>query len=110
MGIAELASSPCSTLANSLTVQYTGAHPHMGGVGVSLEGPGGPYAFTLVPDGAATPDNQFGTATPSWWTLNSLPPCAYLHKLSEGVLLTTGDGVPDALVDYVAFCKAKPRI
>jgi hypothetical protein len=90
-------------------VQFTAAHPHLGGVGVRLEGPGGPYAFTLNPDGAATPDNQFGTADPDGWTFNSLPPCAYLLKLSVGVLLTTGDGVPDALVDYIAFCKGRSR-
>ncbi|WP_157592720.1 hypothetical protein [Solirubrobacter soli] len=110
IGIAELESTPCSTLANSLTVKYTAAHPHLGAVSVWLEGPGGPYAFTLVPDGAATPDNQFGTANPNGWTFTSLPPCAYLLKCSVGVLLTTGDSVPDALVDYIAFCKGKARI
>jgi hypothetical protein len=26
------------------------------------------------------------------------------------VLLTTGDAIPDALVDYIAFCKGKARI
>jgi hypothetical protein len=110
LGIAELAGSPCSALANSLTVQLTAAHPHLGAVGVSLEGSGGPYAFTITPDPGATADNLYGTAVPSGWTFATLPPCAYLLKLSVGVLLTTGDGVPDALVDYIAFCKAKPRI
>ena len=52
VGIAELAGAPCSTLANSLTVQFTAAHSNLGGVGVTLEGPGGPYAFTLNPDPA----------------------------------------------------------
>jgi hypothetical protein len=110
VGIAELATSPCSTLANSLTVQFTAGHPHLGAVGVTLEGPGGPYAFTLSLDAAATADNQFGTAVPDGWTFTTLPPCAYLLKLSVGVLLTTGDSVPDALVDYIAFCKGKTRI
>jgi hypothetical protein len=110
LGIAELATLPCSTLTDDLTVQFTAAHPHLGGIGLVLEGPGGPYAFTLNPDGAATPDNQFGTANPSGWTFASLPPCAYLLKLSVDVLLTTGDSTPSALVDYIAFCKAKPRL
>ena len=34
-----------------------------------------------------------------------LPRCAYLLKLSVTALLTTGDGFPDAVVDYIAFCK-----
>jgi hypothetical protein len=111
VGIAELAGSPCSTLANSLTVQFTAAHSNLGAVGVSLEGPGGPYAFTLNPAAGSDPaENLFGTADPDGWTFTSLPPCAYLLKLSVDVLLTTGDGVPSALVDYIAFCKAKTRI
>jgi hypothetical protein len=111
VGIAELAGSPCSTLANSLTVQFTAAHSNLGPVGVSLEGPGGPYAFTLNPAAGSDPaENLFGTADPAGWTFASLPPCAYLLKLSVDVLLTTGDGTPSALVDYIAFCKAKTRI
>ena len=110
VGIAELAGAPCSTLANSLTVQFTAAHSNLGGVGVTLEGPGGPYAFTLNPDPASDPaENLFGTADPDGWTFASLPPCAYLLKLSVGVLLTTGDSSPSPLVDYIAFCKGRGR-
>ena len=69
-----------------------------------------PTRSRSTPTRAATPDNQFGTADPDGWTFTSLPPCAYLLKLSVDVLLTTGDGTPSALVDYIAFCKAKPRI
>jgi hypothetical protein len=76
-----------------------------------MEGPGGPYAFDLNPAVAQNPGEAWhGTATPHGWTFASLPPCAYLLKLSVSVLLTTGDGVPDALVDYIAFCKGKVRI
>jgi hypothetical protein len=111
IGIAELASSPCSTLTDSLTVQFTAAHSNLGPVGVSLEGPGGPYPFTLNPAAGSDPaENLFGTADPDGWTFGSLPPCAYLLKLSVDVLLTTGDGEPSALEDYIAFCKAKTRI
>jgi len=110
VGIAELGGAPCSTLANSLTVQFTAAHSNLGGVGVTLEGPGGPYAFTLNPDPASVPaENLFGTADADGWTFASLPPCAYLLKLSVGVLLTTGDGSPSPLVDYIAFCKGRGR-
>jgi hypothetical protein len=111
IGIAELASSPCSTLTDSLTVQFTAAHSNLGPVGVSLEGPGGPYPFMLHPAAGSDPaENLFGTADPDGWTFGSLPPCAYLLKLSVDVLLTTGDGEPSALEDYIAFCKAKTRI
>ena len=114
IGIAELVSHPCSLLTQSLTVEFTAAHSNLGPVTVTLEGPGGPYAFDLNP---ASPEvageNWFGTATPQLfgtppvprWTFASLLPCAYLLEISVTVLLTTGDGVPNALVDYVAFCK-----
>ena len=108
IGIAELVANPCSDLHNSLTVQFTAAHSNMGDVSVSLEGPGGPYAFDLSP---AAPEiageSWFGTATPHGWSFAALPPCAYLLKLSVDVLLTTGDAdiTPEPLVDYIAFCK-----
>src|SRR5436190_4858718 len=116
IGIAELVAQPCSELTHSLTVEFTAAHSNLGAVGISLEGPGGPYAFDLNPATAEDPgENWYGTATPATtgsppqpaWDFNSLPPCAYLLKISVGVLLTTGDSVPDPLVDYVAFCKGK---
>jgi hypothetical protein len=108
LGIAELASAPCSVLTNSLTVQFTAAHSNLGAVGVTMEGPGGPYAFDLSPATAQDPgENWHGTATPNGWTFNALPPCAYLLKLSVEALLTTGDGVPSAVVDYIAFCKGR---
>ncbi|MDQ6804775.1 MAG: hypothetical protein M3065_07365 [Actinomycetota bacterium] len=106
VGIAELAAAPCSELTNSLTVQFTAAHSHLGAVTVSLEGPGTHPAFDLVPATAQAPgENWFGTASPNGWTFADLPPCAYLLDLSVVVLLTTGDAVPDALVDHIAFCK-----
>lgn len=116
IGIAELAAAPCSMLTSSLTVQFTAAHSHLGPVTIELEGPGGPYSFTLNPDPAAIAgENLFGTADPLThpvppgppqpWTFASLPPCAYLLNLSVTVLLTTGDSVPDPLRDYIAFCK-----
>jgi hypothetical protein len=108
IGIAELLAQPCSQLTNSLTVEFTAAHSNLGGVTVSLEGPGGPYAFDLNPTSAQDPgENWYGTATPNAWTFGSLPPCAYLLKISVDVLLTTGDSVPLPLIDYVAFCKGK---
>jgi hypothetical protein len=108
LGIAELASTPCSQLTNSLTVEFTAAHSNLGSVGVEMEGPGGPYAFDLSPATAQDPGEAWhGTATPHGWTFTSLPPCAYLLKLTVDALLTTGDGNPLPLTDYIAFCKGK---
>jgi hypothetical protein len=110
VGIQELASSPCSMLSNTLTVRFTAAHSHLGAVSASLQGPGGPYSFTLSPDAGSDPaTNLFGGASPAGWTFASLPPCAYLLKLSVDVLLTTGDAHPLPLVDQIAFCKGGRR-
>lgn len=106
IGIAELASAPCSELTSSFTVEFTAAHSHLGPVGITLQGPGGPYAFDLSPNAPEDAgENWYGTATPSGWTFASLPPCAYLLDMSVTVLLTTGDTEPLPLYDYIAFCK-----
>lgn len=93
----------CSEISATLNVRYTAAHPNLGSVGISMSGPGGPYAFSLA--GPVTPDT-FGTATPSGFVVADLDPCAYIVGLSVGLLLTTGDSSPDPLYDQVAFCKA----
>jgi hypothetical protein len=113
LGIAELATTPCSLLTDTLTVEYTAAHSHLGDVVIRLEGPGGPYHFDLVPaaTGQTPGENEFGTAVPAAaqpWTFGDLPPCAYWLTLSVDALLTTGDAIPSAVVDYIAFCKGRP--
>ncbi len=108
IGIAELAESPCTDLGESLTVQFTAAHSNLGAVSVSLEGPGGPYAFDLEPPAAQEPgESWYGTAISSGWNFKELSPCAYLLRLAVDVLLTTGDpgSDPAPLEDYIAFCK-----
>jgi len=93
----------CAEIGATLNVRYTAAHPNLGSVGISMSGPGGPYAFSLA--GPVTP-NTFGTAIPSGFVVADLTPCAYIVGLSVGLLLTTGDSNPDPLYDQVAFCKA----
>jgi hypothetical protein len=106
LGIAELSTKPCSLLTNSLTVLFTAAHANLGDVSISMEGPGGPYAFDLSPASAQVAGEDWhGNATPNGWTFASLDPCAYLLKLSVTPLLTTGDADQSPLVDYIAFCK-----
>lgn len=108
IGVAELEAAPCSLLTDSFTVKFTAAHSNLGAVVVSMEGPGGPYAFTPNPASAEDPgENWYGTADPDGWTFSDLDPCAYLLKLSVDPLLTTGDSDPLPLVDYIAFCKGQ---
>ncbi|MCI0626035.1 MAG: hypothetical protein L0387_31070 [Acidobacteria bacterium] len=94
----------CAEITHSLTANYTAAHPNLGSLGLTMTGPGGPYSFTFVDDGGATPPNRFGYATPNFM-VSTLPACAYLVTFSINLLLTTGDSVPDPLYDIVAFCK-----
>jgi hypothetical protein len=70
-----------------------------------MDGPGGPYSFTLTPDAASSPTDFFGTAAPDGFVVSDLAPCAYLVTLSVDVLLTDGDNDPDPLIDQIAFCK-----
>ena len=102
LDIQELADAGCAEITRSLTVKYTAAHPNLGSVLIWMDGPGGPYAFTLAAGG--TPENRFGVAT-NRFTLASLRDCAYIVKLSAPLLLTTGDSTPGALTDEVAICK-----
>ena len=95
----------CGQITSSLTVLYTAAHPNLGATTLRMDGPGGPYAFTLTPDAASSPTDFFGTAAPDGFVVSDLRPCAYLVTLSVGVLLTDGDHDPDPLIDQIAFCK-----
>jgi hypothetical protein len=95
----------CAKITDTLTIQYTATHPNLGTVTITMDGPGGPYGTTLADDGAATPQNRFGTASVNGVTIADLDKCAYLVKQSVVLLLTTGDAVPDPIGDEVAFCK-----
>jgi hypothetical protein len=95
----------CGEITNSLTVLFTAAHPNLGSVSLQMDGPGGPYAFTLIPAAGSSSVNYFGTATPSGFDVANLQPCAYLVTLTANALLTDGDNEPDPLYDQIAFCK-----
>ena len=94
----------CAKITNAITIKYTAAHPNLGAVSITMDGPGGPYPTTLSDDGSATATNRCGTASVGVNVAN-LDKCAYLVKMSATILLTTGDSVPDAIWDEVAFCK-----
>jgi hypothetical protein len=95
----------CGEITNALTVLYTAAHPNLGAVTLRMDGPGGPYTFTLTLDPAASPTDFFGTAAPHGFVVANLAPCAYLVTLTVDVSLTTGDATPGSLIDQIAFCK-----
>ncbi len=95
----------CSQITNQLHVLFTAAHPNLGTVSLRMDGPGGPFAFTLTPDVASSNVDYFGVATPNGFVVKDLRPCAYLVTLTVDVLLTDGDGGPGSLTDQVAFCK-----
>jgi hypothetical protein len=94
----------CAKITNTLTIEYTAAHPNLGSIGIHMDGPGGPYGATPTDDPAATPQNRFGTASVGVNVAN-LDKCAYIVKMRATILLTTGDSVPDDIWDEVAFCK-----
>ncbi len=102
-----IAGGGCNDLQQTLDVLFTAAHPNLDptGVGIRLDGPGGPYAFA-IPAAAKAAGDWHGSANPSGWTFASLQPCAYLVTLSVNVLLTDGDNYPDPVYDQIAFCKS----
>jgi hypothetical protein len=97
----------CGQITDQLHVLFTAAHPNLGSVSLTMDGPGAPiggYAFTLTPDGASSSVDFFGTASPGF-VVKNLKPCAYLVTLTVNVSLTDGDNDPGPLIDQIAFCK-----
>ena len=95
----------CGEITDTLTVLFTAAHPNLGATTLRMDGPGGPYPFTLTPAAGSSPADYFGTAAPNGWAVSDLTPCAYLVTLQVDVLLTDGDNDPDPRYDQIAFCK-----
>ncbi|HEV7645849.1 MAG TPA: hypothetical protein VGO50_18055 [Pyrinomonadaceae bacterium] len=102
--IAQMILAGCSGITNDLDVLFTAAHPNLGGVSISMDGPGGPYSFTL-PAPASPGEDHFGTAV-NGFTVGDLQKCAYIVKLYVEILLTTGDWNHSGLYDQIPFCKA----
>jgi len=101
-----LGTNACTQITNSLTVLFTAAHPNLGAVSLRMDGPGGPYAFTMTPAAGSTPQDYYGTAvSDGTWTADHLKPCAYLITLTVDVNLTDGDNDPGPLIDQRPFCK-----
>ena len=58
IGIAELLANPCSDLTSSLTVNFTAAHSNLGGVTVTMQGPGAPVRLRPQPGGRLDPGRE----------------------------------------------------
>ncbi|MFC3148511.1 hypothetical protein [Piscinibacterium candidicorallinum] len=100
--VLQLRANGCAGVQAGLDVVITATHPNLGAVNVSMQGPGGPYAFTLP---AAGPNERVGACAPSGFTVAGLADCAYIIDLSAELLLTTGDSAPLPVTDRIGFCK-----
>jgi hypothetical protein len=98
----------CTPISNALHVNYTAANPNMGGVSLTLYGPGGPYSIENVAPVSSVPET-FGTATelhkPALVPISSLNNCAYTAKLSVELKLTNGEDQHSNIEDWLSFCK-----
>jgi hypothetical protein len=102
--IQQLIDQGCAGISDTLDILFTAAHSNLGSVSMSMDGPGGPYAFTLPPAPVPGKDH-FGIAAPNGFSITDLPNCAYIVDLWVQLLLTNGDVAHPGLHDRIAFCK-----
>lgn len=103
--VEELIGHGCARIHDSMTVDYTAAHPNLGNLSITITGPGGPYHYNLPPVG---PDvhgqvTDLRDVANNSVAVSSLPKCSYLLAASIDLLLTTGDSVPLPIGDTIAF-------
>ena len=99
----------CTPITTALHVNYTAANPNLGGVSLTLYGPGGPYSISNVAPASSVPET-FGTATelhnPVLVPVNTLSKCAYTVWLSAELKLTDGESQHGNVEDWLSFCKS----
>ena len=100
----------CTPITNALHVNYTAANPNMGGVSLTLYGPGGPYSIQNVSPVSSVAET-FGTATelhnPALLVpVSALDKCAYTVWLSVELKLTNGEHQHSNIEDWLSFCKS----
>ena len=104
-----LGSGGCGKITNTLTVHMNARNENLGGVSLTLTGPKKPGQSFSFPAIAATQPEVFSNSIHPVIapvnSVNDLLPCAYTVTLSVSLLLTTGDGIPDPLHDFISFCK-----
>ncbi|WP_103068165.1 transthyretin-like family protein [Aquimarina sediminis] len=102
--------SGCNKITDALHVKYSARNENLSSVSLSIVGPNKPGQSFSFPAIALMPAPEtFGTSqlvfTPPTDTVNDLLPCAYTVTLSTTVKLTTGDGEPGTIHDFISFCK-----
>jgi hypothetical protein len=100
----------CSKITTDLHVKYNGRNENLNSLGLGIVGPHKPgQSFGFDPIVFMPAPETYGTAqlvfSPSGQTVADLLPCAYTITLSATVALTTGDGEPGLITDFVSFCK-----
>jgi hypothetical protein len=113
----ELRAGGCAALQTTISPVITCAHPNLGPVTLSMQGPptpghtSGTYHFSVpAPSGGELVVSAASPATPAapLWSFAALPNCAYVVDLSATLLLTTGDSHPLPITDRVGYCKREP--
>lgn len=99
----------CGKITNTLTVHINARNENLGGVSLTLTGPAKPgQSFSFPAIAPAQPEVFSNSIHPVIVPVNSvseLMPCAYTVTLSASLMLTTGDGIPNPLNDFISFCK-----
>ncbi len=105
--LAELASGgSCAKLDQTLNVNYTAANPNLGGVSISMIGPGGPHNFDPVVFTTAGEEAHGTSSYVPASAVSSLPNCAYRVVLSAELKMTNGEDQHNGVWDEVLFCKS----
>ena len=100
LDIQQLIAAGCAKITTQVDILYSVAHPHLGSIGLLLEGPGPDLALGPI---APVTDNNFGIVTHTFAPTD--PECAYLVTLDTTYLLTNGDNFGVYAKDYMAFCR-----
>lgn len=101
----------CTPITTAIQVNYTVANPNLGGVSLTLFGPGGPYAIgDTAPAGSVA--ETFGSGAklfvgspPVEVAVASLDKCAYTVILNAELKLTNGENQHSNIEDWMSFCK-----
>ena len=99
----------CTPITDGFHVNYTAANPNMGGVSLTLYGPGGPYSVDNVAPTSSVAET-FGTASGlsnagGIVDVKTLKKCAYSVWLSVELKLTDGRTQHSDIHDWLSFCK-----
>ncbi len=105
----------CNKITNALHIKYHARNENLSSVSLSITGPKKPgQNFGFSPIALMASPETYGTtqlinlpltSPPTLLDVNDLLPCAYTVTLRTTVKLTTGDGEPGPINDFISFCK-----